>query len=65
VDPCESSHPMLPLGRGECVAPSDEELVRLREWFVRGEPMPLVGSIGLTSLRKVSRFIAGGANCND
>jgi hypothetical protein len=65
VDPCESSHVTLPLGRGQCVAPSDEELVRLREWFVRGDPMPLVGSIGLTSLRRVSRFIAGGASCVD
>lgn len=65
VDPCESSHPALPLGPGECVAPSAEELVRLREWFVRGEPMPLVGSIGLTSLRRVSRFIASGADCRD
>jgi hypothetical protein len=65
IDPCESSHAMLPLADGECVAPTNEELDRLREWFVRGEPMPLIGSIGLASLRKVSRFIAAGANCSD
>ncbi len=65
VDPCASSHPVLPLADGECVAPPAEELTRLREWFVRGEPMPLVGSIGLTSLRDVSRFIAAGARCSD
>jgi hypothetical protein len=65
AEPCQSSHPTLPLPEGECVAPPAEELARLREWFVRGEPMPLVGSIGLTSLRQVSRFIAAGADCSE
>lgn len=64
VDPCRSSHAQLPLLEGECVAPPTEELDRLREWFVRGDPMPSVGDgIGLEGLRAVSRFIAAGAEC--
>lgn len=69
-DPCSSAHPVLPLPRGECVAPPEDELTRLREWFVRGEPMPRAnsqgarGNVGLQGLRALSAFIASGANCD-
>jgi hypothetical protein len=68
-NPCRSTHSALPLAKGECVPPPDEELVRLREWFVRGEPMPRAnsqgarGNIGLQGLRALSAFIASGADC--
>ena len=59
-----SSHQFLPLGDGQSIEPSADEQVRLREWFVRGEPMPLLGDgLGLTGLRAVSQFIAAGAAC--
>lgn len=69
ADPHVSSHPALPLGKRQTVAPSAEELTRLREWFVRGDPMPLdprgVGlNVGLDGLRAVSAFIADGADCS-
>jgi len=68
-DPAVSTHPALPLPEGELVTPSSEELERLREWFVRGEPMPRPRgdgrplSVHLQGLRAVSRFIAAGARC--
>ena len=68
-DPAESIHPQLPLGKGALITPAPEELERLREWFVRGDPMPRPRadreplSIHLQGLRAVSRFIAAGANC--
>ncbi len=69
VAPCESAYPELPLPPGDCLAPTDDELVRLREWFVRGEPMPLARPtpryVGLQQLRAVSRFIAAGADCSN
>ena len=59
-----STHQFLPLERGQNIEPSAEELSRLREWFVRGEPMPLIGDgLGLAGLRAVSQFIAAGADC--
>jgi hypothetical protein len=72
ADPSVSTHTDLPLGEGESVVPSDEELVRLREWFVRGEPMPrpqnlqgqlVQGNVQLQGLRALSLFIAEGADC--
>ncbi len=71
VEACASLYPGLPLdpGSGKCLAPSDDELERLREWFVRGEAMPIPRpvdrSLGLQQLRAISRFIAAGANCNE
>ncbi len=64
-----SAHMFLPLSRGQSVAPEQVELDRLREWFVRGEPMPRAPADGtppkftLDQLRAVSTFIAGGADC--
>jgi len=69
-DPCVSTHAALPLADGECVAPPEEELTRLREWFVRGEPMPRPnsqgarGNVRLQGLRALSAFIASGADCS-
>lgn len=65
ADPPVSSHPLLPLAEGDALAPSAEELVRLREWFVRGEPMPRGrGGVTLEGLRAVSRFVTAGARCD-
>lgn len=64
-----STHSFLPLAKGDSVRPAPEELVRLREWFVRGAPMPRALADGtpqlltLDELRAVSTFIAGGADC--
>jgi hypothetical protein len=65
VDPPTSTHQLLPLGPGERLEPSADELARLREWFVRGEPMPRGGgSVTLEGLRALSGFIAAGARCD-
>lgn len=69
VDPPASSHAFLPLASGESLAPAPEELERLREWFVRGEPMPRSNSLGvrgnvqLEGLRALGAFIDAGAPC--
>ena len=69
ADPHISAHPQVPLGEGESFAPAQDELTRLREWFVRGAPMPRPASDGkpravhLQGLRAISRFIASGADC--
>jgi hypothetical protein len=68
-DPCVSDYPVLPLAEGECLEPSAEESARLREWFVRGDPMPLQRglprSVRVSGLRAISDFIAAGADCSD
>lgn len=67
ADPGVSAYPELPLGEGESLVPSAQESERLREWFVRGEPMPLqrggARSVSLQGLRAISAFIAAGADC--
>src|SRR5262249_10756386 len=73
ADASISSHTDLPLADGEQLIPPPEELVRLREWFVRGEPMPHIrydadgmlvpANVRLQGLRALSRFIADGARC--
>lgn len=69
ADACVSAYPELPFEPGSCVAPSDAERERLREWFVRGEEMPIARPenrhLGLQQLRAVSSFIAGGADCSE
>lgn len=71
ADPGESVHALLPLPAGESITPPVEELERLREWFVRGDPMPRPRadgrplSVHLQGLRAVSRFIASGADCQE
>ena len=39
-DVCVTAH-RVPLPDGQCLPPSEAESARLREWFVRGQPMPL------------------------
>lgn len=69
--PCQTSHPALPLLEGECLTPPEDELVRLREWFVRGVPMPRANSLGergnvhFQGLRALASFIAAGAECTE
>jgi hypothetical protein len=71
AESCASLYPQLELDLqgGNCVAPADAELERLREWFVRGEampiPRPIPRRVGLQQLRAVSSFIAAGASCTD
>ncbi len=62
---CDTRYPVaLP---GTCVPPPASELARLREWFVRGVPMPppseQVAPILRPQLRELQRFIAGGGAC--
>lgn len=73
-DPCRSIYPALALPEDDCLAPSPQERARLREWFVRGEPMPIQRndsgdpvprSVGLQGLRAVVDFIAAGADCTE
>jgi hypothetical protein len=69
LEPCLSAYAQLPLPEGACLAPSDDESARLREWFVRGEPMPLQRPprgqpVYLQGLRAISGFIAAGADCD-
>jgi hypothetical protein len=64
-----SVHSFLPLADGQTITPPQVELDRLREWFVRGVPMPRPLADGsqrtltLDQLRAVSTFIAAGADC--
>jgi hypothetical protein len=52
---------------GSCVPPEPAELERLREWFVRGDPMPQAGPgesfVDHDALATIQAFIAGGAAC--
>jgi hypothetical protein len=71
-EPCGTCYSAL-LVDGVCLPPSPEEDVRLREWFVRGHPMPLDGDTGTgqpllrsatkLTLRRLQRWIAAGAPC--
>jgi hypothetical protein len=64
-----SVYPEIPLEEDQSLEPSTEESIRLREWFVRGEPMPYArgGPRGVTiqGLRALSAFIAAGADCSE
>jgi hypothetical protein len=57
---------------GPCIPPSEDESLRLREWFVRGDPMPAgaVPETGLplkqlqrSELRTIQAWIGNGAQC--
>jgi hypothetical protein len=63
-DVCTSELGVL-LPPGVCLPPPDEEKVRLREWFVRGDPMPLTETDQLTlqRLKRLQEWIAKGAIC--
>lgn len=62
---CATRYPVA-LGPS-CLKPPWSEVARLREWFLRGEPMPPEGSgaagVSRPQLREIQRFIAGGAIC--
>jgi hypothetical protein len=69
AEPACSSQHRTALPEGECPAPPQAERDRLREWFVRGEPMPFGGLeagrrlMTISDLRKLQRWIAGGSPC--
>lgn len=69
ADPSVSLYENLPLSDGETLLPSEDERTRLREWFVRGEPMPFPRGaqqgVSLQGLRAISAFIAAGADCSE
>jgi hypothetical protein len=69
ADVCESAYPSLPFAGRDCIAPPDAELERLREWFVRGEAMPIARpierSVGLQQVRAIASFISAGADCSE
>jgi hypothetical protein len=50
-----------------CILPAAEELTRLREWFVRGDPMPPPQHeprfVHADTARQIIDFIAAGASC--
>jgi hypothetical protein len=63
VVPCQSVHLVSP---GEdCLTPSAEEIARLRDWFVRGEPMPYSATVSLyqEKLQGIQAWIQAGASC--
>jgi hypothetical protein len=63
-DVCVTAH-RVPLADGQCLPPSEAESARLRDWFVRGQPMPLKQDLRYTrdQLVDLQRWIAAGANC--
>jgi hypothetical protein len=58
-----------PVADGGCTPPSDDELVNLREWFVRGDPMPkevdsdTPSALSRDDLERVANWISAGAIC--
>jgi len=64
-------HP--PVSELDCQPPPEDELVRLREWFVLGDPMPKDGTLSMgaatptattrENLVRISTWIATGATC--
>jgi hypothetical protein len=62
-----------PVSDGNCLPPSDDEAIQLREWFVRGDPMPkngvtggfapIVASITHADLLRIGSWVATGASC--
>jgi len=64
-------HP--PVSELDCQPPSDDELFRLREWWVLGDPMPKDGTSSMgeaipaattrEDLLRISKWIAAGAPC--
>lgn len=67
-DTCQTIH-NVQFGPGKCTLPTVAERDRLREWFVRGEAMPLVlnpGAVGYgrDAVRTLQEWIRAGAVCN-
>ncbi len=64
-DACVSEY-RAPVDPERCTRASEEELARLRDAFVRGEPMPHPAtdrSLGDEGVRTIKRFIRAGAAC--
>jgi hypothetical protein len=63
-DACISDH-RVALPEGQCLPPSEAESARLRDWFLRGQPMPLKQDLPYNrdQLITLQRWIAGGAVC--
>jgi hypothetical protein len=61
---CQTRYQFGILPGDPCVPPPEDESTRLREWFVRNEPMPL-GPRRITrhELRRIQAWIVGGAKC--
>lgn len=69
---CETRYEVGFEAGGPCIPPTADESLRLREWFVRGEPMP-AGSNPVTGvplkhvqrseLRTIQAWIRNGAKC--
>ncbi len=61
-DPCATRY--TELGPTDaCADPGADERARLREWFVRGDPMPPDRNISRENLRKIQAWIRDGAKC--
>lgn len=70
---CETGY-HAPVSDGNCQPPSADELVQLREWFVRGDPMPknplpvagqapFTSAISHAALKRIAAWISAGASC--
>ena len=75
VAPCVTRY-HAPVSDAGCSAPNADEVARLREWFVLGDPMPKNGRTAATGeavpaatthadLVRIAAWIAGGATCAD
>ncbi len=61
-----------PVAEGGCTPPDADEIARLREWFLRGDPMPKNGlskgqvvnaALDHSTLLRIARWITAGATC--
>ncbi|HEY3499344.1 MAG TPA: Ig-like domain-containing protein [Polyangiaceae bacterium] len=65
-DPCTGTRRLAPVDPDTCFAPPADELRRLSEWFVQGEPMPLdvpSSFVRRREIRALQDFILAGASC--
>jgi hypothetical protein len=60
--PCTTEH-RVPAPAGDCLEFARQESTRLREWFVRGDPMPPAGHVNRQAVARLARWIAAGAPC--
>ena len=70
---CETGY-HAPVSDGNCQPPSADELMQLREWFVRGDAMPkdpspapgqmpFTAAISHATLKRIAAWISAGASC--
>lgn len=71
---CETSY-HSPVAEGSCSPPDSAEITRLREWFLRGDPMPkdrrdavsgelVPAATTHANLARIVSWISAGANCH-